>query len=407
MRTKPGILHTGVQLISRNRQELWVILALVILTITISTPVFHQQVKVMQNDYSAHIQWTQALLNRNFEEIPLALYAHPLYQISLVSLQFLTFGKIGLFGLATILQVVLQIVMVLIIYVWLGDPLSRKGDFSRAVLAVSLLLVAPIMLLVFWDKLWYLGYIGLENFHNPTIMLLRPFAFASFICALRIFSSKHSSWKFVLLSAVLMVLSVLIKPNYALCIFPAIGLLTIITLARKRPIDWQLLIFGFFLPGVVVLFGQWLMTYSTNSGAGDKIVFDFLGVMKGYSSYLLPKLFLSISFPLIVFLLNFRKAIQDNNLLLAWFGLLAGLVQMYCLAERGDRYSDGNFLWGAQVMLFIVFVATTRFLWHEKIKTGVSFQSKNIFAYFFYGVHLVAGVAYYLFAIIVTTKSPF
>jgi hypothetical protein len=93
--------------------------------------------------------------------------------------------------------------------------------------------------------------------------------------------------------------------------------------------------------------------------------------------------------------------------LLAWFGLLAGLVQMYCLAEVGDRFSDGNFLWGAQVMLFIVFVASVRFLWREKIATGLSFRWKDLIAYTFYAVHLIAGMAYYISAIIVTTKSPF
>ena len=407
MRTRSDILHSMIKLLARDKQELWVIIALILVTLSISTPVYAQQVKVMQNDYSAHFQFTLSLLSRHFDAVPLAVYAHPLYQIFLISLYFLTFRMIGLFGLALIVQIVLQIVMALIIYVWLGGLLKRNWNWARAVLAVSLLLVAPIMLFVFWDKLWYLGYIGLENFHNPTIMLLRPVAFASFICALRIFSSKHNSWKFVLLAAVLMIFSELVKPNYALCILPAVGLLTVQYLGWRKPIDWRLLIFGFFLPGGVVLLGQWLMTYSMPGDTGDKIVIYFLGVMKGYSSYLLPKLLLSLLFPLTVFVLNFRKAIRDNNLLLAWFGLLAGLVQMYCLAEVGDRFSDGNFLWGAQVMLFIVFVASVRFLWHEKIATGLSFRWKELFAYTFYAVHLFSGMAYYVYAIIVTTKSPF
>jgi hypothetical protein len=204
-----------------------------------------------------------------------------------------------------------------------------------------------------------------------------------------------------------MVGSELVKPNYALCILPAIGLLAVLQLVWKKPIDWRLLIFGFFLPGGVVLLGQWLITYSIPGVAGDKIIIDFLGVMKGYSNYLLPKLLLSISFPLIVFLLNFRKAIRDNTLLLAWFGLLASLVQMYFLAEAGDRFSDGNFLWGAQIMLFIAFVASVRFLWQEKIAAGFSFRWKDALASAFYGFHLLAGIAYNIYAIIVITKSPF
>jgi hypothetical protein len=390
-----------------NKKELWVIVALTLVTLIIFTPAYARQVYVMQNDYSGHIQFTQLFLNHQFREIPLAVYDHPLYQFLLIFLYLLTLRRVGLFSLALIIQIAVSIIMVLAIYGWLDKPRKFKWNWLRAFLAASLPLVAPIMLFAFWDKLWYLGYIGLENFHNPTIILLRPVAFASFILSLRIFSSKKSSWGMILLAAVLIISSGLIKPNFALCILPAIGIMLIYQLASRRPVEWRLLIFGFFLPGGLLLLGQWFLTYFIPGQAGDKIVIDFLGVMKVYSANLLPKLFLSILFPLTVLVVNFKKVVQRNEMTLAWIGLLISFFEMYCLAEVGERYSDGNFLWGAQIMLFIVFITSVRFLWQEKVILHNPIRWKDFLVFSFYFLHLFAGIAYNVYAIIITTKSPF
>ena len=58
------------------------------------------------------------------------------------------------------------------------------------------------MVFVFWDKLFYLGYIGLATYHNPTIRLLQPVALLSFFCAVRVFTPLSNSWKVVLSSAI-------------------------------------------------------------------------------------------------------------------------------------------------------------------------------------------------------------
>ncbi len=401
-------LQPLVDLLDLKKQNWRMILLMILVTILVSAPVYARQVRVLQNDYKLHIEFTNLLLNRQFQEEPAAVYAHPLYQLLLIGLYSLTLKKIGLFGLAFLVQIAIQVVTVVIIYYLLGKPPKQGWDWFRAVLAITLVLVAPVMLLAFWDRLFYLGYIGLEIFHNPTTPLLRPIALASFICAVPAFSASRSPWKLSLLSAFLIIASALIKPNYALCILPALGLMAVVLLVAKKPVDLRLLIFGFFVPGVLVLAIQWLVTYFLPGEAEGRIFFDFLGVMKGYSNYLLPKFLLSILFPLTVLVVNFRKLARDNGVLLAWAGFLVALVQMYCLAESGDRYTDGNFLWGAQIMLFILFVISVRFLWQEKIAPGLlSVKTRELIAYFAYALHLLAGIAYYVYAFITISRPPF
>lgn len=409
MGLKFGLLQQSLRrFLQQYKQDWWIILAMIVVTILISAPVYAQQAKVMQNDYSAHIQFAQVMLNRQFQDVPLAVFAHPIYQILLIGLYTLAFHRVDLYALAILVQVIMQVLTVLIAYLWFGRTEKKSWNWSRAAWAVTLIIVAPVMVFVFWDKLYYLGYIGLANFHNPTILLLRPVAIASFICAVRIFSSANNTWKFTLLAAFLMILSALIKPNFAICILPALALAVGIRLIWRKPIDWRLLLFGFFLPGVFILLAQLIITYSLSGETGDKILFSFLVVMKGYSDYLLPKLFLSILFPLSVLVFNLRKVSRDNTLLLAWLGFLISLVQTYFLAEGGDRLSDGNFLWGSQIMLFILFAASVRYLWREKIATGLSIIGrKEVIVYIAYAAHLCAGLVYYAHAITITSRSPF
>ena len=115
--------------------------------------------------------------------------------------------------------------------------------------------------------------------------------------------------------------------------------MVVIRLIWKKPIDWRLLIAGFMVPGALILVGSTILTYYLPGNDASSILFDPLGVMSGYSGYLLPKFFLSILFPLAVLIFNFRQVIRDNTLVLAWVGFLASVPQMYLLAESASFYT--------------------------------------------------------------------
>ena len=152
------------------------------------------------------------------------------------------------------------------------------------------------MLLVFRDGLFYYGYIGLANYHNPTVHLLKPFALLSFILAARAVSGRTGNWKQVALAAALIVLTAGTKPNYALSILPALGLIALLRLLWRQPLDWKLLLGGFFIPGASTLLIQWLIAFDDNN-PGASIMLAPFQVEGAYSDYLLIKFFLSISEP--------------------------------------------------------------------------------------------------------------
>jgi len=395
MRTSSGILKRFGKILERNKQDGWVILAMALATILITVPVYVYRIYFAVSDFPKHILPAKLILEKQYQQISVAFLSHPAYQLLLVGIHLLTFRKAGMYAIAVLIQVVVQILTVLIIYWWFGRD-RWKRNWLRALWAVSLTLVAPIMVLVFWDKLFYLGYIGLATYHNPTIHLLQPVALLSFLLAVRVFTQFSNSWKVVLSSALLVILSALIKPNYLLCILPALGLMAVICLIRKRPIDWRLLIAGFLAPSALILLVQLVLTYYLPGNDASSIIFDPLGVMSGYSGYLLPKFFLSILFPLVVLLFNFRGVLRNNTLILAWVGFLAGVLQMYFLAESGSRFLDGNFLWGAQIMSFILFVASARFLWTEKLATEKFSTREKTVVLVIYAAHFLAGIAYYV-----------
>ncbi len=380
-----------------SKNEYRVILAMILAAILIGIPVYAPIIYAPEhNDFTEHIYFASLLADGQFRKVP-GFLSHPVYQLLLAGLYWMLFRQAGMRAIALLVQILVQILLVLLIYFWLGREDQQKWKWIRAALAVSLSLVAPVMALVFWDGLYYLGYIGAANYHNPTSHLLKPVALLSFTLLPPIFNASQKRGKTALL-AFLTILSALIKPNYLLCILPAAGAVAVVYLIKRKTVNWRPLVLGLLLPGTLILLAQYVIAYNIRASDEGGIVFSPLSVMSEYSGYLLPKLILSMLFPLAVLALNFRKAARDPALMLAWAGFLAGLAQTYLLAEGGGRFSHGNFGWGAEIMLFILFVVSVSFLWREWLAAGSWRRPANGVILAAYLAHVVAGIAYWIYA---------
>jgi hypothetical protein len=382
----------------RYKQDRWPILGMVFVTVLIALPVYMQRIYSFYgiDDYAEHIRYARLILLQEYHQVPASIFAHPLYQILLIGLYCLSCFKVSLCGIAVFIQVASQVFTSGTIYGLLGRGEKNNWNWCRAGLAVTLGMVAPVMVFAIWDKSFYAGYIGMATYHNPTTQLLKPVALASFVFALRVFSPGRSSWKMVLLSALLTILSALIKPSYLLCILPGMGLVAGAYLIRHRPIDWRLMLVGFLIPGVLILISQYCIVYCLPNNDNASVIWMPFAVMRGYSRNPLGKYLLSIVFPLVVLIVEFRRVRQDVTLQLAWAGFLVSILPMYLLAESGSRFHHGNFLWGAQIMLLILFVATVRYLWRERLAGGVLPLVKRVSFVTVYAAHFIAGIAYYV-----------
>lgn len=347
------------------------------------------------NDFSLHVLYTQLLVEGKIGEIPLETLAHPGLQILLALMHTATFGRLGLYASLMIVQVAAQVGTALILYLWMGEETKVRSQTLRAFVAAGLTFVAPIVLIAPWDGLFYFGYIGLASYHNPTIHLLRPFALLSFILACRAFRGAKSPNLLVVAAGVLMATSLLIKPNYALCLLPAMAIVAWLRWRAHRPPDWRMLLFGFFLPASIVLLAQWAVGFWMARGEETGFLIRPLEVEQAFSGYLLPKFLLSIVFPVIVLAGYPRGSLREDGLVLAWLAFVFGAAQMYLLAESGDRFYHGNFRWGAQISLFLLFAASAKFLLQTRAAPGAPHSRRWVIGWAAFAAHLIAGAAYY------------
>ena len=362
------------------------------------SPIYYHRIAVpVDTDYGSHVLFTQNMLDGKGLD-PLNL-SHPVLQLILAAMHLASGRILGLYASLMILQVLVQIFTVLIIYFWIGQADRKYWDWVRAGVAISLTFVAPFMLLAFQDGSYYYGYIGLANYHNPTIHLLKPFALLSFMYASRATAGVRSNWGSIALAAFWMILCAWIKPNYTFAILPALILVIGIRMLQRARIDWKMMLFGFYLPGLISLFIQWLIAYFYGD-PGEGIIFAPFQVEGAYSHNLALKFILSALFPLIVLVIARRSLLKDSDLLVGWTGFIIGAAQFYLLAEGGERMLHGNFRWSGQIMLFLLFVVTARWLLKEKILPNKMRLSEKVICYSAYLAQLAGGVAYYIHCMI-------
>lgn len=377
--------------LARRRNDVFALLVLGLIVTAISAPVYaHRILTPTDNDYGTHIQFAIDLLQR--KDVPAYTLAHPMMQALIIGILWITRGKVGLWLGSVVVLVAAQVLTAWILYLWFGQLSGKWGGLQRAFWAVTLTLAAPIMALVFMDGQYYFGYIGLASYHNPTVHLLRPLALVSFFFAVRALDGARSPAWMAVVSAVVIVLSALIKPNYALVILPALALLTSLGWLRKQPVDWRLVWLGFVLPAALTLAVQGAVTYA----GGRSIIFAPLVVESIYSGYLLPKFLLSIVFPLCLLWLDFSGVRASTEMRLAWAAFGAGILQVYLLAESGDRLLHGNFRWSAQIGLFLLFAASARHLLRCLPLIDPAALRRRAVITAAYLAHVGAGIIYYV-----------
>ena len=160
---------------------------------------------------------------------------------------------------------------------------------------------------------------------------------------------------------------------------------------------------GFVLPASATLILQYRWTFGDNQIPGvqpgsSHIVFAPFTVMRLYSSWLWLKLLLSLLFPLSVLAINFRRALDDSALMLAWVLFALGAAMMYLLAESGPRLIHGNMLWSAQIaVLFVQSAAHVAAYFGGVLATATRRERRRATASF--GcllLHTGFGIAFYL-----------
>ncbi|MEZ4669458.1 MAG: hypothetical protein R3E39_16245 [Anaerolineae bacterium] len=339
----------------------WIVLT-TILVVIVFEPVLVKAITGPETyDYPTHIRWAQFWDENGYLETPLP---HFLYQGLLRLSHFFfpaaTFNQIAL-GVGLGCYLGLAMILFSQIYGAMKELSPAVRGAATLVLTMLLMVADPLRLdssSAVYDH--YAGFVPINVYHNPTIVLLKPLALLLFLQVLHIFDGSSVSKSRLFLCAFLSVAATMAKPNYSIALIPALGLYVMIRIILRRPVHFGLLIIGVVVPIMVVIGWQLISVRGTGMGG---ILFAPFAVMIFMSpdDLIFLKFIGSIAFPLCVLMLYFRPALRDTMLQVAWLVFAAGAFYTYLLAEVLNPFY-GNFIWSGEITLLLLFVASLLFV---------------------------------------------
>jgi len=346
--------------------------------------VWHLIANNVNSDYQGHIFFAQALLEGTIYRI------HALYQVVMLGINVLPGIELPRAAWAAVL--LFYAAAAIITYGLLRQATQNRVLAAAGTLVASI--AAPITILTWFDNLHY-GYVEMNTLHNPTMVVIKPFALLLFAFALRVLEGRiRFSWRIVALGAGLIALSIFAKPNFAITLLPAlIVVVAYRALVQRNPTGARLAIIGLILPSILLLAVQYVLQYSLTTVAGGGVgLLPFATVWFTEPSFwwMAIKLVASIAFPLTVYLLYRQPASSDLGLGLGWWLFVSGMAQMYLGVEYGITWNHNNFWWSAETGALILFVATLMF-WFRQWKR----EPRLWIALVVLALHIVSGFALY------------
>ena len=360
--------------------------------------VFKQTADGAPTDYVTHMYWAEHL----WENIPSPL-SYPMWHFFVYILNSL----IGLLR-PTHVRYACILVTALIntgVY-WAFFTLIRtETSFHPAFLAFTLCLVMPLHIPGTGIEI-YTGKFSPVTWHNPTNMIVKPFALLCFYLTNRvnhcIIRKKMVSKRIYMKLAGLAFLSVLAKPSFFQGFVPALFLYAgWQVLAKKQdPRDYIKLLMTF-VPAAILVLLQFFMNFG-GEGIGVGL---FQSLRPGFFNPFLA--FLSVmAFPISYLALNWKKNKQDPEIQLAIIFLLVSYLEFMLLYEKGGRRYEINFSWGVMIAYSIMWFVTTKKLFvqldsgrRNSIHPAIPYT--EYIPLVFWGWHLLVGIGYYIMLLVV------
>lgn len=269
----------------------------------------------------------------------------------------------------------------------------------------------------------YIGYQSGNIWHNSTYIVMKLFAamtlMAYFVIAKR-YATKLTVKDWIVFS-LLLVLTTATKTSFILVFAPAALVMLLVDLYLKVPLRKVFLVALTIVPTLLVIFLQQTVLFGGETGNGIAIDFAYAIYLTTGRPYLTMPL--SLLFPIIVLLANAwpvlkqtlkdlkkrEKSLQHRELIMSWLMWGFAFLEYAFLKETGERFRDGNFSWGYDLVVFILFVVSmVYFVKNLKDKEFAPRPLRIIYGICAGGVlgyHLYCGV--YFFSELLTGRSYF
>jgi hypothetical protein len=235
----------------------------------------------------------------------------------------------------------------------LARILGMRGRELLVVVSLGSMLLMPILDPRQIGSI-YIGQIAPNIWHNPTSLYVWPLVIALFFAAGRYLEKPRGA----LLGVIggLFVLNVLAKPNFVLAFGPALSIACLLRYGPSRTLLWSQLAL---LPTLFILVAQAYWAYShTVPTEATSVVFAPLAAWRMHSTSVPLSIARSVAFPLTYVLLYRRHLRRPRLMALGWLTFGVALLWALLLAESDWRMWHFNFVWGAHLALYPLFIVT-------------------------------------------------
>lgn len=322
-------------------------------------------------DYFQHIDWAKQLAaegsilfrpNDMFEILVVGIrYTIPYRLPMLLDGKVKQIIEIKAYDIAaTVLISLALIATALLVYLYIKRSWEASGEGitsqKAGLLTLAVLMVASIFLFSMKTSM-YLGYITANPWHNPTYLLMRPFAIALFMLTIPLLYEKPKLDQ-ILLAIFLVYMGTRSKPSFTLTFLPSLAIYGLMHWRKLKQLNWTYLIVGLGIPAVLVLASQYFLTYSAGMGNGLEFApfRSILIYLPNIPTVLLYTL-LSIASPLLFSIYYWEKIKKDPAVIIAWINFGLSLFLGYAFAEQLNPGSL-NFWWNPMIALFFLFLVT-------------------------------------------------
>ena len=359
----------------------------------------------MSSDYTLHAVWAIAMTP---DKMLSCFYDGSEHLWHLCVKLLFTYVVPNMWAAAAIVTAAADAIAYFLVYKCLETALPEK--FPRWLLAILTAAVFVVNALTLPGFDFYISRGAINTWHNPTNIMVRPFAAAVFFMTVRIYNRRrygrhaaliplaeggtrfsfHGSFgaQFrqpvytkaeLILYPLCLLFSAYAKPSFLQFFAPAILIFLLIDVIRTKGLllPFCIKLALAYIPAAVIILSQFFTffgdagivtasstasTAETVTGSGVAIYFirsSFSGPGDFFASLwdaIVETLYLC-AFPVFILLVAPRSAMGSTGYRLGFIGMLVARMEALCLHETGSRASHGNFLWGYYLSTWVLWCA--------------------------------------------------
>lgn len=267
--------------------------------------------------------------------------------------------------------------------------------FSISSIFVSMLLFPPDLIKTGW---WYRGSYSPNVWHNPTLILCRPFSLWVMLCVYQMllaYREHRPMKKYMLQNMAAAFLSMWAKPSFLVVFLPVLCLYLLIELfkTKGKSLGFSVNLGLSFVPSMLVVLYQYLQLFTgPQNGTSQES-----GMQFGCLQTVPRMMIMTVTSSLFILAVGAILLKHDKKSRGFWgylgVGYLISWLMCSFMEETGVRAGHGNFDWSFIIVLFCLFAygAGEAFI-REDIKLP---RWQKIACMIIYGAHLITGILYF------------